>query len=96
MGGLFAFWLFIGSIYSIFVVRSVASAKGLDTVLWTVGALFFGVFALFGVLAMPADRDAITRRRVTEGKAKICGQCAEAIGSTASICPHCSTVQSTD
>jgi hypothetical protein len=94
MLGFFAFWFFIGWIYSIVVVHHVAAAKGLDTVAWTFGAVFFGVFAMFGVIAMPAGSDALTRRRIANGKAKVCRQCDEAMRSMASICPHCGSKQS--
>lgn len=71
----------------------VARSKGFDGGNWFLLCLVFGVFAAFALVASHPDEFELVRRRIRDGKAKVCPACAEAVRTPAIACPHCNAPQ---
>lgn len=90
---LFVFIYFFGAIVMAVFGYDVAKAKGLSAGLWGIFCFIFGPIALLAVAGMPSDKYALMRRRIEQGKSKICPECGEGIRAVAKICPYCRTPQ---
>lgn len=73
------------------VCEAIAKSKGRSGLLWAVGGLLFGPFAILVIAILPKDQEAIDWRDISRGKKRKCPFCAETVSREAVICKHCRT-----